>query len=70
MRDIVEDPLPERSFDFTAISGVLTAKWTLPQDEMDAFARDLLSAAWRLTARAMAFNVMSPYVDWHRDDLF
>ena len=69
-RDIVADPLPKRSFDFTAINGVLTAKYTLTQDQMESFTTNLLHAAWRATEVAMSFNVMSPYVDWTRDDLF
>jgi SAM-dependent methyltransferase len=70
VRDIVSDPLPERSFDFTAINGVLTAKYSLPQDQMEIFVANLLQAAWPSTKVALSFNVMSPYVDWTRDDLF
>jgi len=70
VRNIVTDPLPERSFDFTAINGVLTAKYALSQDQMEAFGTSLLEAAWRSTEVAMSFNVMSPYVDWRREDLF
>jgi SAM-dependent methyltransferase len=70
VRNILKDPLPERSYDFTAIMGVLTAKYALSRDEMEEFAEKLLRAAWRSTGVAMSFNVMSPYVDWVRDDLF
>jgi SAM-dependent methyltransferase len=70
VRDIVADPMPERSFDFTAINGVLTAKFGLTQDQMERFATSLLEAAWQSTRIAMSFNVMSPFVDWTREDLF
>ena len=69
-RNIITEPLPEWSFDFTAINGVLTAKYELTNDEMESFATTLLQAAWRSTKIAMSFNVMSPFVDWTRDDLF
>jgi SAM-dependent methyltransferase len=70
VRNIVAEPLPELAYDFTAINGVLTAKYTLTHDQMEVFAVNLLQAAWRSTEIAMSFNVMSPYVDWTRDDLF
>lgn len=69
-RDISVEPLPEAAYDFTAINGVLTAKYGLPEAEMEAFALRLLEGAWRSTRVALSFNVMSPYVDWRRDDLF
>lgn len=70
VQDIVADPLRERSFDVVAINGVLTAKWALAQSEMESFAKRLLAEAWRSTAIALSFNVMSPHVDWRRDHLF
>ena len=70
VRDIIADPLPEKAYDFTAINGVLTAKYTLSHDDMENFVTDLLQAAWKSTAAALSFNVMSTHVDWTRDDLF
>jgi hypothetical protein len=70
LRDIITEPLQERSFDVVAINGVLTAKWTLSQLEMENFAKRLLAAAWRTSSVAMSFNAMSSHVDWCRDDLF
>ena len=70
VRNIVAEPMPERAFDFTAVNGVITTKFSLAQDEMEAFAVNLLEAAWRSTEVALSFNVMSPYVDWTRADLF
>ncbi len=70
VHDIITDPMPERAFDFTALNGVLTAKFAFTQDEMEAFAMNLLEAAWRSTKIALSFNAMSPFVDWTREDLF
>ena len=70
VRDIIAEPLPDRSFDFTVINGILTAKNTLSHEVMESFAFRLLEHAWRATDQAMSFNAMSPHVDWTRDDLF
>jgi hypothetical protein len=52
------------------INGVLTTKYSLSHEMMEDFARQLLAAAWEGARTALSFNVMSPYVDWTRDDLF
>jgi SAM-dependent methyltransferase len=70
VRDIIANPLAERSFDFTAINGILTAKNSLSHAVMEGFAYRLLEHCWHATDRAMSFNVMSPHVDWTREDLF
>lgn len=70
VRDIVENPLPERSVDFAALNGVLTAKFSLSHEVMEDLAQDLLERTWQATSKAMSFNVMSPHVDWTREDLF
>ena len=69
-RDIIADPYPPEAFDFTIINGVLTAKFSLSHEAMEEFAMALLSSAWRSTKFALSFNVMSPHVDWTREDLF
>jgi len=70
VRDIITNPLPAPPHDFTAINGVLTAKFALTHDTMESFVGELLVAAWQTTSVAMSFNVMSTHVDWMRDDLF
>lgn len=69
-RDIVTDPLLAMHHDFTAINGVLTAKYALTHSAMECFVTEFLIAAWQSTSVAMSFNVMSIHVDWMRDDLF
>jgi SAM-dependent methyltransferase len=70
VRNIITDPLLNTRHDFTAINGVLTAKYELPYDAMERFVIEFLTAAWKLTSVALSFNVMSTHVDWMRDDLF
>ena len=69
-RDILADPLPERSFDYVILNGVLTERVSVPRTEMIAFATDLLAAAFSAARVGIAFNVMSKLVDWEREDLF
>lgn len=70
LRDIVSDPLPAFSHDHVVLNGVVTAKFSLTQAEMEDFATTLLKAAWNSARLSLSFNVMSTHVDWTRDDLF
>jgi SAM-dependent methyltransferase len=69
-RDILADPLPERSFDYVILNGVLTERVSARREEMVAFAVELLEAAFSAARVGIAFNVMSKLVDWEREDLF
>jgi len=68
--DILSAPLPDRTADYVVMNGVLTERRSVPHDRMEAYALDLLAAAFRLARVGIAFNVMSKVVDWERDDLF
>jgi SAM-dependent methyltransferase len=70
VRDIAIDPIPDLAFDYAVICGIFTPKFTLPYADFEAFVQELLSTAWRSTRVALSFNVMSPHVDWTREDLF
>jgi SAM-dependent methyltransferase len=70
VRDILREPLPEQAWDYTIINGVLTAKYEWAFERMESFASEFLRSAWAATKRGLSFNVMSPYVDWTRSDLF
>lgn len=69
-RDVVSDPLPERSVDFVIMNGVLTEKQTLSHEAMVAIAQELVVAAFTAARVGVAFNAMSRHVDWQRPDLF
>lgn len=69
VRDILADPLPERCADYVVVSGVLTAKFDVPQADMAEFAIQFLAASFRLCRKGMAFNVQNWYVP-RRPDLF
>jgi SAM-dependent methyltransferase len=70
VRDICADPFPDGSFDVAIMNGVLTERLGLPQAEMIAMAKSIITAAFRASTTGLAFNVMNKHVDWERDDLF
>jgi SAM-dependent methyltransferase len=69
-RDILARPFAPQSFDYVIMNGVLTERRAIPYEQMEAYALDLLAAAFESARKGIAFNVMSPVVDWERDDLF
>lgn len=69
-RDILQEPLPPRCVDYVIMNGLLTEKVSLNQETMEAFARDVIKAAFAACRRGIAFNIMSSHVGWCRLDLF
>jgi len=69
-RNIVTDPLPDRSVDVVIMNGLLTERVSLAADDMRELAESIVAAAFRVARFGIAFNVMSAHVDWQRDDLF
>jgi SAM-dependent methyltransferase len=70
VQDIIKKPLPENMYDFILMNGVLTEKVSLSKIEMVEFAKNIILSAFNSSSKGIAFNVMSSYVDWERDDLF
>ncbi len=68
--DLLEDASGVAPADYVVLNGVFTEKLSLSQDDMTRFMQAMLTAAWPLAAKGLAFNVMSTQVDWQRDDLF
>lgn len=68
--DILTNPIAPQSVDYVVMNGVLTEKRELSFEAMESFATELIAAAFHSAKKGIAFNVMSPYVDWQRDDLF
>jgi len=69
-RDILLEPLPAQCVDYVVMNGLLTEKLVLNQQRMEAYARDIIKAAFAACRCGIAFNIMSTHVDWKRDDLF
>ncbi len=68
--DVIQqaDQLP--GFDFIVMNGVFTEKKGLNFDEMFDYFKQLLRIVFSKARVGIAFNVMSTFVDWERDDLF
>lgn len=62
------DAVPE--VDYIVLNGVFTERQSLSYDEMLEAMKSLLNAVFSRARKGIAFNLMSKYVDWERDDLF
>lgn len=68
-----EDPLSaewNKSFDYIVLNGVFTEKRELAFSEMLEYFKLLTKAVFQRARSGVAFNVMSPNVEWSRLDLF
>jgi SAM-dependent methyltransferase len=65
---LIDSNIP--NFDYIICNGVFTEKRNLTQNEMFDFMSKCLSLLWSKTNKGIAFNVMSKFVDWERQDLF
>ncbi|MFM8304762.1 MAG: class I SAM-dependent methyltransferase [Actinomycetota bacterium] len=63
-----QGPLPE--FDYVIANGLLNSKGELSWDAMWDYSKRLIRAAYSMTRRGLAFNVMTTHLDWERPDLF
>lgn len=57
-------------FDFAVMNGVFTQKFSIGQDEMFTLIKVVLKKVFSLVNKGMAFNVMSPKVDFKKEGAF
>jgi putative glycosyltransferase len=62
------DELP--TYDYVVMNGIFTRREAMPYADMLRYMEILTSKAFRHAARGLAFNVMSPEVDWKGEALF
>ncbi|MFH2204220.1 MAG: class I SAM-dependent methyltransferase [Elusimicrobiota bacterium] len=62
------DELP--LFDYIVANGVFTQKRELSLDDMLEFMKDSVERLFSKTRKGLAFNVMSPFVDWENPGNF
>lgn len=60
--------IPE--YDFIFLNGIFNSRGTNSDAEMTDYMQTLLRNVWKFTRKGFAFNLMSKYLDWERDDLF
>lgn len=70
LRDVRDSPFADDRFDYCIVCGVFTGRFDVTHSEMEAMARNTLTAVWPSVRIGLAFNVMSKHVDWEREDLF
>lgn len=68
--DILDDSASLPEFDYIVMNGVFTEKRELSFEEMLSYFKEIVTRVFNKAKIAIAFNVMSPYVDWEREDLF
>jgi cyclopropane fatty-acyl-phospholipid synthase-like methyltransferase len=68
--DILDTSSSLPDFDYIVMNGVFTEKRELTFDEMLTYFKDVVTRIFKKARVAIAFNVMSPHVDWERQDLF
>jgi len=67
--DLLNKEMPEK-FDYIIANGVFTEKMGLSFEEMFKWFCGMLEKLFLSCNKGIAFNIMSPHVDWKRDDLF
>jgi len=66
--DILNDKsIIKEKFDYIIINGLFTQKLDLSDDEMFSFWKDIISSLWNYSAKGIAFNTMSQFVDYKRE---
>ena len=68
--DVLAEPEGLPFFDYVVMNGVFTEKLDLDFEEMLGFFTQVLRVVFPKVRIGLAFNVMSTFVDWERDDLF
>ncbi len=68
--DLLQEEADIPMFDYVIANGLFTEKCDLSYDRMLEYVMELLPIVFSRADKGLAFNVMSTYVDWQRDDLF
>jgi hypothetical protein len=68
--DILQPNIELPKFDYVVLNGVFTEKRELSHGEMWEYVKQMILRVFQVAQKGIAFNVMSSYVDWERDDLF
>jgi len=68
--DVLAAPERLAPFDYIVMNGVFSEKRDLTFDEMFDYCKRLLRAVFPKVRIGLAFNLMSKFVDWEREDLF
>ena len=56
--------------DYTFVSGTFNVRMQASEAEWGAWVRERLAALWSRSRRGLAFNLLTSYVDWRKEDLY
>ncbi|MGN6114330.1 MAG: glycosyltransferase [Nitrobacter sp.] len=68
--DVMADCGELPAYDYIVMNGIFTRRETMPYADMLRYMESLTSKVFRHATRGLAFNVMSPEVDWKGEALF
>jgi SAM-dependent methyltransferase len=68
--DVMDSRVTLPTFDYAVVNGIFTYKGPLSQERMLDYWQALVQRVFGLVRIGLAFNAMSKYVEWERDDLF
>lgn len=68
--DLLDPAATLPSFDYVVMNGIFTYRGGLDHEAMWRYCQALLLRVAKVARVGFAFNVMTKYLDWERDDLF
>ncbi len=68
--DVLKDDTRLRQYDYIVMNGIFTRKENMSHQAMLNYLQELTTKLFRHARRGIAFNAMSPYVDWKANELF
>tara|TARA_X000000950_G_scaffold235328_1_gene285719 strand:+ start:7909 stop:8589 length:681 start_codon:yes stop_codon:yes gene_type:complete len=69
LRDIAECPSTE-SYDYVVLSGVFHQMRSTPIKDWERFAEMILKNSYAMCSKAIAFNMVSPFVDFYQQGIY
>jgi SAM-dependent methyltransferase len=68
--ELVHASEPAEDVDYTFVSGTFNVRMGSSEADWELFVKGQLRALWQRSRRGLAFNLLTTYVDWRKDDLF
>jgi hypothetical protein len=69
LRDLTEGAGDDR-YDYVVLSGVFHQRRSTPIPQWEEFSRLLLRNAWKMCRKGLAFNFVSPFVDFYQTEVY
>jgi SAM-dependent methyltransferase len=60
----------DRDADYTFVSGTFNVRMEADEDAWGGYVRDMVRALAARSLRGLAFNLLTTYVDWRKDELY